>query len=45
MSKTENPLIMRAKEDMYFWDELLLVVDYGVEWELVLLLGVVGDRY
>ena len=27
MSKTENPLIMRAKEDMYVWDELKPLLD------------------
>jgi FlaA1/EpsC-like NDP-sugar epimerase len=27
VSKTENPLIMRAKEDMYVWDELKPLLD------------------
>ena len=27
VSKTENPLIMRAKEDLYVWDELKPLLD------------------
>ena len=27
VSKTENPLIMRAKEDKYDWDKLKLMLD------------------